>query len=305
MPSVLAMKSADGKTLFPPELTNEMFNLVKGKSSLARLSAFRPISFSGETMWTFTLDKEVDVVGENGAKTNGGATLAQISTKPVKIEYGYRMGQEFLFAAQDIQLQHLQAFAEGFAAKVARGIDIMAFHGMNPRSGSASAVIGDNNFDAKVTQTVDATSSANADVESAISLIQDAEFDVTGMAIAPAFRSALATLTYTDGRPMFPQLGWGASPGEINGMPVDVNSTVSFGGSADRAIIGNFRDYFRWGYARDIPIEIIEYGNPDNDATAGDLKGHNQIYIRGEAYIGWGILLPEAFAIVKAAASGG
>lgn len=303
MASVLSMKGTDGKTLFPPELTNEMFNLVKGKSSLARLSASRPISFSGETMWTFTLDKEVDVVDENGAKTNGGATLAQISTKPVKIEYGYRMSQEFLFAAQDIQLQHLQAFSEGFAAKVARGIDIMAFHGFNPRSGSASTVIGDNNFDSKVTQTVTVTSSANADVESAIALVQDAEFDVTGMAIAPAFRSSLAALAYKDGRPMFPQLGWGASPGEIHGMPVDVNSTVSYGGSLDRAIIGNFRDYFRWGYARNIPIEIIEYGNPDNDATAGDLKGHNQIYIRGEAYIGWGILLPKAFAIVKAAAS--
>lgn len=42
------------------------------------------------------------------------------------------------------------------------------------------------------------------------------------------------------------------------------------------------------------------YGNPDNDTQLGDLKGHNQVYLRGEAYIGWGILDPSAFAHIKA-----
>ena len=68
----------------------------------------------------------------------------------------------------------------------------------------------------------------------------------------------------------------------------------------DEAVVGNFRDYFRWGFAKEIPIEVIEYGNPDNDADAGDLKGHNQVYLRGEAYIGWAILRPEAFARIVA-----
>ena len=60
--------------------------------------------------------------------------------------------------------------------------------------------------------------------------------------------------------------------------------------------------WFKWGYAKEIPIEVIQYGNPDNDTTLGDLKGHNQVYLRGEAYIGWGILDAAAFAHIKASA---
>ena len=291
MASVLAKGS-----LFPAELTNEMINLVKGKSSLAALSAAEPLPFNGKELFTFTLDKEVDVVAENGAKSNGGATIGTITINPVKIEYGMRVSDEFKYAAEEIQLQYLRAFAEGFARKAARGIDIMAMHGFNPRTGTASTVIGNNHFDSAVSQTVAASSDGNANVEAAIALVQGNEHDVTGMAMAPAFRSVLAAQVRTDGTPLFPELGWGATPGTIHGLPVETNSTVSFNSNSDRAIVGNFRDYFRWGYAREIPIEVIEYGNPDNDTTAGDLKGHNQIYIRGEAYIGWGILLPDAFA---------
>ena len=99
-----------------------------------------------------------------------------------------------------------------------------------------------------------------------------------------------------------PELAWGSNPGSINGLRVESNSTISANGSLDRALVGDFASCFKWGYAKQIPVEIIRYGNPDNDATLGDLKGHNQIYLRAEAYIGWGILAPAAFAWVKAGA---
>lgn len=298
MASVLET-AQNGATLFPAELTNEMFNLVRGKSSLAKLSAARPIPFRGETAWTFSMDKEVDIVAESGAKSNGGATLGQKTITPVKVEYGVRVSDEFMYASNEIQLDILRTFAEGFANKVARGIDIMAFHGLNPRTGSASALIGANNFDDAVSQEVAyVAASANDNVTAAIALVEGNEHEVTGMAMAPAFRSALADIKKgtTSNEPLFPELAWGANPDTINGLAVDTNSTVSFNSGDDRAILGNFRDYFRWGYSRQIPIEIIQYGNPDNDADAGDLKGHNQIYLRGEAYIGWGILVPAAFS---------
>ena len=289
-------------TMFPPELTNQMFNLVRGKSSLAKLSQSAPIPFNGETEFTFSLDSEVDLVAENGAKSNGGGTITPITISPVKIEYGMRVSEEFRYAADEIQLQYLTAFAEGFARKVARGLDIMAFHGINPRSKNSASILSANNFDALVDQVVTYDSSAPQDnVTSAIATIEANEHEVTGMAMAPTFKSALAAVKSGTNlnTPLFPELGWGNEVNAINGLPVDANSTVSFNSSIDRAIVGNFADFFKWGFSRQIPIEVIEYGNPDN-SDAGDLKGHNQVYLRGEVYLGWAILDPDAFAMIKA-----
>jgi HK97 family phage major capsid protein len=291
--------------LLPPVVTNELFSKVKGKSSLAVLSGAEPIPFNGETVFTFSLDKEVDLVGENAAKSNGGGTVASIQMIPVKVEYGMRVSDEFRYGADEIRLQYLTAFADGFAKKVARGIDIMAFHGINPRTGLTASVLSNKNFDDLVTNTVVFNSSTpDANITDAIALIEAAEYDVTGLAMAPAMKNALAQLKKgsTSNEPMFPELGWGAAVGNINGLPVDTNSTVSFASGADRAIVGNFADMFKWGFSKQIPLEVIEFGNPDN-SDLGDLKGHNQIYLRGEAYVGWGIIDPAAFAIVKTNAS--
>ena len=140
----------------------------------------------------------------------------------------------------------------------------------------------------------------DTNVEAAIALVQGAERDVTGMVLAPSFKSALAAQTTTDGAKLYPQLAWGANPGEVNGLRVESTSNLSAGSSLDRALVGDFTNCFKWGYAKEMPIEVIQYGNPDNDADLGDLKGHNQVYLRGEAYIGWGILDPSAFAHIKA-----
>lgn len=290
--------------LFPETLVKEMINQVKGKSALANLCAATPIPFNGLKEFTFTFDKEVDVVAENGAKTKGGVTTDPVTIMPVKIEYGARISDEFDYASEEVQLDYLKAFAEGWAKKAARGLDLMAFHGINPRTGIASNVIGDNHFDKKVTQTVTiaGSSTPDANMEDAIAMVQGSEFDVTGAAFSPAFRSSLAAMKTTDGRKLYPELAWGSNPGSINGLRIESNSTISANGSLDRALVGDFASCFKWGYAKQIPVEIIRYGNPDNDATLGDLKGHNQIYLRAEAYIGWGILAPAAFAWVKAGA---
>lgn len=289
--------------LFPPVVVDEIFSKARGKSSLARLSGAEPIPFNGETVFTFSLDSEVDLVAENGAKSNGGATIAPVTIIPQKVEYGFRVSDEFKYASEEKRVQTIKAFADGFARKVARGLDVMAFHGVNPRTGIKAAVLNDKNFDDLITNVVAYDADIPQDnITSAIALVGD-EIDVNGLAISPAMKTALASLKAAKDSnvPLFPNLGWGSTLTELNGLPTDANTTVSFRGNADRAIVGNFADYFKWGFAKEIPMEMIEYGDPDNSGY--DLKGHNQVYLRCEAYIGWGILDKDAFASVKANAS--
>lgn len=280
--------------LFPEVLITDVFNSVQGKSSLVKLSKQMPIAFNGNEIFTFSMDNEIDVVAENAPKSHGGITITPKTVAPIKVEYGARVSDEFMFASQEAQINILRPFVDGFARKLARGLDIMGMHGINPRTGTASEVIGTNNLDAQVTQTV-AFDAADPDgnIQAAINLIQGEEKDVNGLALAPTFSSALADYK-VNGVKQFPEFSWGQVPQNTNGLAVDVNSTVSFGGSEDRAIIGDFANVFRWGYAKEIPMEVIPYGDPDN--TGVDLKGHNQVYIRCEAYLGWAILDGAAFA---------
>lgn len=286
--------------LFTPEQTNKLFSLVRGKSSLAKMAASEPMPFNGETVFTFNMDSEANLVGESAAKANGGATVASVSMQPVKIEYGLRVSDEFKYGAEELKLQYLNAFSDGFAKKVARALDIMALHGVNPRTGSTASALNDKNFDDVVTNKVEFDeANINSNIEAAIGMVEAAEHEVTGLVMAPACKNALAQLKKGSSsyEPLYPELGWGAVPGTLNGLPIDSNSTVSFGSNADRAIVGNFRDYFKWGFGKNIVIEVIEYGDPDN--TGRDLKGYNEVYLRGEAYIGWGILVPSAFAKIR------
>lgn len=284
-------------TLFPAHVVADMFNNVKGKSSLAKMAQANPVSFNGNQEFVFNFDNEVSVVGENGEKVHGGVSVTPVTIIPVKFEYGARVSDEFLYAAEEEQINILTQFAEGFAKKLARGFDIAAMHGVNPYTGTTSSVIGQNNFDSKVTQTVTyGTGTAEEDMEAAIALVEGSEEDVTGAILAPAMRSALAALKTTAGEKVYPELAWGSAPSTINGLDVDVNSTVNAASSTDKALVGDF-NAFKWGYAKEIPVKVIEYGDPDN--TGKDLAGSNQIYLRAEAYIGWGILKPEAFAFVK------
>ena len=315
MADIINRSSMSGR--FTPELVNTLIDRVKGASVLAQLSEQSAIPFNGMKEYTFNMDNEVDLVAESGAKSRAGLSFSPITIVPLKVEYGARLSNEFMWAAEDEQIDILAKFSEGFAKKVAKGLDLMALHGVNPRTGTAAALIGNNCFDKAVSQIVTVTSSTTASVdaqmEAAIALVQANEEDVTGAALSPAFRSELAKMTYGDGQKMYPGLAWGSAPGNINGLPVQVSSNVSAcpqvedatieteddatKTTTDNVIVGNFRDYFKWGFAKDVPLRVIEYGDPDN--TGRDLQGYNEVYVRSEIFVGWGILVPSAFAMIQ------
>lgn len=284
------------KSIYDPKLVNDLISKVKGKSSLAALSQQIPLAFTGNKEFTFSLDSDIDVVAENGAKSHGGITMEPITIVPVKVEYGARISDEFMYASEEEQIDILTAFNDGFAKKLAAGFDKMAMHGINPRTGSPSSVIGTNHFDAKVTQTV-AKNQADTDIEAAIALVEGSDGDCTGIAISPAVRTAMAALTKSTGEKMYPEFAFGGQPSNLGTNALSINKTVSVG-NVDGAIVGDFANMFKWGYGKEVFFDYIEYGDPDN--TGVDLKGHNQVYLRAEAYIGWAIFDANSFARVLA-----
>ena len=293
------MATIQKSTLFPRKLESELFSLVKGKSSLARLAGAEPLPFVGKDIFTFNFSNKLSIVGESANKPAGDGTVVPVSMVTVKVEYQERITDEFLYASEEEQLDILQAFNEGFAKKLAEGLDIMAMHGLNPADSTASAIIGTNHFDSKAASTVTyAAATADANVNDAITALEGLGYMANGIAMSPAMRGAIAALTTTNGW-KYPDFNFGAVPANMGSMVLDVNPTVAViatGGKADYAIVGDF-ECFRWGIAKEIPMKVIEYGDPDGQ---GDLQRKNEIVIRCEAYIGWAIMDGNAFARVKA-----
>ena len=284
------MASLEKSTKFPAKVVAGMFNTVRGKSSLAKLANQMPVAFTGNSIFTFSMDNELAIVAESAAKEAGGITAEPVVIQPIKVEYGARVSDEFLYAAEEDQLNLIENFAEGFAAKLARAIDIIGMHGMNPRTLTPSNLV-TSYIDMTGVQTEQVGASADATIEAAVAKL--GSYDATGIALSKTMAASLAAET-ENGVKKYPQLAWGGQPEAINGLACSVNSTVD-AGNVDLAIVGDF-SAFRWGYAKEIPVEIIQYGDPDNSSS--DLKGHNQVYLRAEAYIGCAVLDTAAFVRV-------
>lgn len=286
-------------TKFPHELVREVFTGAKGKSSIAKLAEQTPIAFSGTDVMVFSMSGEVNLVAEGGAKGSHSGSNDTIKMVPLKIEYGQRVSDEFIRCSEEKQLDYLRAFSESFAGKIARGLDIMVMHGTNPATGTAAVAIGTNAFDTNISVTPVTYSALNpeANIESAVAAVGD--YDFNGIAMSKTFAADLAKLE-VNGVKQYPELGWGASPDTIKGVPASINSTVSEV-VGEYAYAGDFQNAFKWGYADIINFDVIEYGDPDN--TAADLKGYNQVYLRAEAWIGWAILDGSAFARIESSES--
>lgn len=288
--------------LFKPELVKQMFSKVRGRSTLAKLSNQTPIPFAGVEQFIFNLDGNAEIVGEGGRKSANDATITSKVIKPIKFVYQARITDEFKYASEEKQIEYISLFADGFAKKIAEGFDIAAIHGLEPKSLTNASFRNINSFDGTVTANVvkyDATK-PDDNIEQAVQQVVAKGGEVTGLALSTTLGGDLGSMKDTNKNPIFPEFRFGQKPDSFFGMKSDINKTLTIaGGTAktDHAIVGDFENMFKWGYAENVPLEIIEYGDPDGSGR--DLKAYNEILLRAEAFIGWGILDTDAFARVE------
>lgn len=288
-------------TLFKPELVTEVMSKVQGYSVLAKLSNQTPIPFNGTEQFIFNLEGNAQIVGEGEQKGAGQSNLTSVVIKPMKFVYQARMTDEFKYASEEKRLNMLKAYADGFAKKIAVAVDIASLHGLEPKSMTDASFRATNSFDGQITGNI-VTFDANKiddNIDAAVQAVVAKGGEVTGIAMSPLAGQSLAKLK-VNGVVQYPEFRFGQNPDSFYGMKSDINKNlVVTGGTAekDHVIVGDFQNKFKWGYAENIPMEIIEYGDPDG--TGRDLKAYNEICLRTEAFIGWGILDTDAFARVK------
>ncbi|MBO4109843.1 phage major capsid protein [Streptococcus suis] len=290
-------------TLFNPELVKQVMSKVTGHSTLAKLSAQTPIPFTGTEQFIFNLEGNAQIVGEGEQKGAGTATVTTKVIKPLKFVYQARVTDEFKYASEEKQLDFLKHYADGFAKKMAEAFDIAAIHGLEPKSLTDASFKDTNSFDGVITGNVVTYNAATIDenIETGVKAIRAKGRDVTGLALSPTAGGDLGSLKDSNKNAIFPEFRFGQNPDSFFGMKSDINKTLTVkGGTAktDHAIVGDFQNMFKWGYAENIPMEIIEYGDPDG--AGRDLKAYNEILLRSEAFIGWGILDADSFARIEA-----
>ncbi|MGT2744865.1 phage major capsid protein [Streptococcus phocae subsp. phocae] len=290
--------------LFPPKLIPELISKVQGRSVLAKLSTQTPIPFNGTEQFIFNLEGNAQIVGEGEQKKAGKALMTSKVIKPLKFVYQARISDEFMYATDEKKINYLQAFTDGFAKKIAEAFDIAAIHGLEPKGMTDASFRATNSFDGVVDGNVVTYEEASIDdnIEAAVQAVRAKGGDVTGLALSPTAGGALGKLKDANKSHIFPEFRFGQNPNSFYGMASDISKTmVVTGGSSekDHAIVGDFENMFKWGYAENIPMEVIEYGDPDG--AGRDLKAYNEICLRAEAFIGWGILDKDSFARVKEA----
>lgn len=288
-------------TLFQPELVKEVMSKVQGHSTLAKLSTQTPIPFNGTEQFIFNLEGNAQIVGEGEQKQAGLATVKTKVIKPLKFVYQARITDEFKYASEEKQIDFLKHYAEGFAKKMAEAFDIAAIHGLEPKGKTDASFKATNSFDGLVTSNVVTYSADKIDdnIDAAVQSVVTAGNEVTGIAMSPVAGQAMSKIKLNN-VVQYPEFRFGQRPDNFFNMDLDLNKTLTVtGGTAktDHAIVGDFKNMFKWGYAENIPMEIIEYGDPDG--AGRDLKQYNEICLRAEAYIGWGILDETAFARVE------
>jgi HK97 family phage major capsid protein len=252
--------------------------------------------------FTFTGTPKPELVGEGANKSSEDGTPTKVTAKTYKVQITYRFSQELMWADEDYQTQVVENLVANVAAAVSRALDLVAIHGINPKTGEISSSVS-NYFDKNgngVSRVV-ATGNVQTDLETAAGDLQSAGYIATGIALDPVFAGQLARKKDSQNRPLYPELGLGFGFNSFQGLEAASSDTVSGRQELEssevsiQAIMGDWRA-FQWGIAREVPLETIQYGDPDG---LGDLKRTNEIAIRAEAVFGYAIFDGNAFAIIS------
>ncbi len=275
---------------------------VQDQSVLASLSPERPTLYGNVGAVRMSRKPRAQIVAEGAQKGSDTATWAPVIAAPIKFQTTVRMTDEVKWADEDHRLLIVDDLIEALGESAARAVDLIGIHGINPVTGLAAGSVG--TYLNQTTNRVDAGVSPTDELTAAVGTIAGGGYQATGVGLDSGYAFGLATeRDAVNGIDRNPGMGFGANVQNWRGLTVASSSTVSGKPEADdtllRALVGDYTQV-RWGFQRRFPVEVIEYGDPDDN---GDLKGNNQIAYRVEGVIYVAVFDLGAFAAVDAPAA--
>ena len=299
--------STNAQVLMPREIADGMVKKTQSLSTVAKLSGASPMRFGKTDILVFDDLPKAQFVEEGTDKDSTTGGFRSVTAVPHKAQVTMRFNQEVMWADEDYQLEILNTLASAGQNALSRAIDLGIYHRINPLNGNA--ITAWNNYIAATTLSVEMTgktSDADAAFRAAVGKVIESPMgvQVTGAAFDPKFGWALSDLKAKDGagetsQLRYPNLGFGTDIESFMGIPVAMGNTVSGTPEAAdtkiRAIVGDFQNGIRWGVQRELPVELIQFGDPDGQ---GDLKRKNQVALRLEIVYGWYAFV-DRFALVK------
>ena len=300
----------DAKVLMPRTIADGMITQARSTSTVAKLSGREPQKF-GETEYiTFNDFPKAEFIEEGAQKGSSKGGFGSVKAKPKKAQVTMRFNEEVQWASEDHQLSILGDLAGAGQIALSRALDLGLYHRVNPLTGLVIDGWTDN-YLSKTALSAELTAGVEADavIREAVGLLvkRSVPTSVNGLALDPRLTWDLAELQTKNadgsasGTQRYPQLGFGTGLESFMGITAAQGDTVSGSPEAAtdtlvRGIVGDFQNGIRWGIQRELPIELIRFGDPDG---GGDLKRFNQIALRLEIVYGW-YVDDAKFATIKA-----
>lgn len=298
----MAVYTSDLSGFLPDQVLDGMVENTKTAGTIPALSTADPMRFGNVAVVSFDDDPAAEFVEEGGAKSSEDIAPTRATAVPHKAVVTYRTSDEFMWADEDYQLGILDKFSEKGSRALGRALDLGAYYRLNPKTGTA--ITAWTNYLNSTTNRIEvAAAGAEMELEAAVGALVGSGVAPTGIALSAGYAWSFSTERYADGRKKYPELGLGINVTNLEGLRASVSSTVQGkardGDATDnnvRAIVGDYNAGIRWGVQRNIPFQVIPYGDPDNSGR--DLKGHNEVALRMEVVYAW-YVFPERFAVIE------
>lgn len=293
----------------PTQVADEIWSKVKQESAIAQLAGPMDMKYGEVSVMTFTGNPKAELVGESAEKSPTPAQMAPKSVVPRKLQVTIRTSNEVMWADEDHKLGIFDAIKDKGAEAIARGLDLVGIHKINPLAGDVASSVTEGIVDTTLAVSM-ASQTDPTDYNAAIGAAEDLLIAAGSVPTGYAFDTAFANQVRKQKNSMGLRLeearevkvnGVGAYDGVICASSntvsaIEETTAASKPATGLKGIVGDW-SAFKWGVQRDVQAELIEYGDPDG---LGDLKRHNQVAIRLEVVYGIGIMDKDAFAKVTA-----